>query len=350
MAVFFAYLGRILEIALTILGIARIIHGDTENAAQEHLPYAIETIASNAANTVNHPTWGNHQIYLALQAIASYLVTMKADILAAIAALPAGSSLPGPGGYGSDVWGYTAEGELQNMGVHQCRAGALAYNIGRVAQLPGAATPAFLLGMPYWSVPGEFDITDYPSPDWGDLRDGDTRRTWLMRTDAANNWSAPELAGEPWAIAHYTGQNPSASWRCQFSEAQFQSWVAGRYLALHHAPVWPGLENVDLSTPVELAQGTFVDELCDGLLLAISSTERLIPFMTAGSYKLYRNLGRVTFLSDAPSAETWQGIPADVCVLVPKGLAHATGALLSFYTGVTGTVTPWTVKPGGPAP
>jgi hypothetical protein len=107
--------------------------------------------------------------------------------------------------------------------------------------------------------------------------------------------------------------------------------------------VWPGLANVVLGTPVALDQGVHVDGPMHGALLDITDMERLIPFGTMGDFHTFRNLGRFAFTNDDGWQEDWTGVPSLHAQLMPKQMSSAGGLDLSFYTGVTGSVTPFTI-------
>src|SRR5450756_782490 len=73
---------EILGWILTMLAIVKEIRGIVGTSAQEHVPYALEKMASNAVNTLIHPTWGNHAILDAVSAIDTS-GTISADLTAA---------------------------------------------------------------------------------------------------------------------------------------------------------------------------------------------------------------------------------------------------------------------------
>jgi hypothetical protein len=181
-----------------------------------------------------------------------------------------------------------------------------------------------------------------PLPDYADIRPDDTRLSWLQRTDPTHGWHTDPFTG---ALLGYLNPGPppsGANLVCLFSEAEFAVWRAT--YTPRTAPVWPGAANVEWGTPVALAQSVEIAEDCDGLLIDIQSMERLIPYMTVYDWRMYRNLGRCLFTAEGGGAESWQGIPANLCLMSPRSLARATSAYLAFYTGVTGTVTPWRIK------
>lgn len=110
-----ALLVRVLGSLTTVIAYVQQILGFASTAAQEHAPYELETIAANAANTVNSPTFGNAALHTQLSALQT-----------AVAALtPTGTpiTLPPvpPTGYGADptgvaayVWAYSLAGSGQD--------------------------------------------------------------------------------------------------------------------------------------------------------------------------------------------------------------------------------------------
>lgn len=346
MAELLALAGRILGVVFEVLGLASVIRGYTEHTAQEPVPNSIHTGVYINNAILTDPVYGLAPIRAYLTGLSGQLDDALTDILAAVqpvtlpATPPSGWAAP----TAEAVWDYyPPTGNGRQAATLLVNAGAMAQNMGAYGVLPLNGKPAFGYQGSWDSLYHPASVI-FPTPDWTDIRFVDTRLSWLQRTDLSGLTWEVGAAGEPVALAN--PGDPESNWIvvCLFSDAEFESWKAAN--PLHQAPVWPGIDSVTLGTPVALAQGTAVNENCDGLLLEVTTTERIIPYMTAAGYKLYRNLGRVVFISDYPNVEHWQGIPADRCVLLPKGMGQAVGALLSFYTGVTGTVTPWVTNRG----
>lgn len=110
------------------------------------------------------------------------------------------------------------------------------------------------------------------------------------------------------------------------------------------APVWPGIDGVDLLDPIAVTNAYTFTGTCDGILLSILQELVKQPTMKIGTISTYRTMGRVAFVSDSGEIEPWQPIPGSACVLMPRQLLHAGGFIIGFYHTVDATVVPWTIK------
>jgi hypothetical protein len=209
-----------------------------------------------------------------------------------------------------------------------------------MGSVPAKFAPFFNVSLPPPAPdPYTADFT-WPTPDWDDIQPGDTLLSWLERTCPNFTWDVDArgdyvrgyhtgLAED--LVAHYTSRLTMYEWAREFVLPRFP-------------PVWPGEAYITRGASIPLAQGVVIVQPMDGAELYITATDRLIPFMSMDTFKSYRSLGRYAFMNDAGDLEQWSGIPADVCQLLPRQMAHAAGLYLSFYTGVTGIVTPFTIN------
>lgn len=118
MAQVLSLLSRALSFLGEILGVVLGIRGLTERAAQEHLPYAVETIATNTQLALMNLTYGLAAAHAEREAILSAIADLQNASLTAIALTVQASEAPGwyaapPVGseIGDAVWLWQQEGE-----------------------------------------------------------------------------------------------------------------------------------------------------------------------------------------------------------------------------------------------
>jgi hypothetical protein len=110
------------------------------------------------------------------------------------------------------------------------------------------------------------------------------------------------------------------------------------------SPVWPGLANVTLGTPVALASGVTIVTPMDGVLIDITGTDP--DFNHHFNYDglvAHRNVGALVFLTDDGEAEGFQPLGFISAVYCPRTIKRAGAVKLMSSHGLTGTVTPWTI-------
>ena len=110
------------------------------------------------------------------------------------------------------------------------------------------------------------------------------------------------------------------------------------------APVWPGLANVTLGTPVALASGVTITTPMDGVIVSITGTDPDFEhYYTYDDLRAYRNVGALVFLDDDGHAESFQPIGFVSAVYCPRSMKRAGAVKMKVGHGLTGTVTPWTI-------
>lgn len=108
------------------------------------------------------------------------------------------------------------------------------------------------------------------------------------------------------------------------------------------APVWPGLANVTLGTPVALADGLHLTEAMDGVLITVTTPPSKTGLLNiGGKYFDYRE-GEIAFETDNGEVEPWQYLGFRNAIFTPKTMTQAAGCRLRVLAGAEGIVTPWT--------
>lgn len=115
-------------------------------------------------------------------------------------------------------------------------------------------------------------------------------------------------------------------------------------------PVWPGLDNVTLGTPVGFDGNVDVTADMDGVLVTLTTSPTKTGHYMLGNVDLWYGLGRISFESDNGDVEPWQYLAFDYGIFVPRTMQHASAVHLQVLGGAEGTVTPWTITPPSPAP
>jgi hypothetical protein len=348
---------RILAIVGEMLGIVQQVLGITQTAAQEHTKYAIETIASNGTNVLIHPTYGNSALKTMLDTITSNQSTILTAINSIRTSQGGGDTviLPTtpPAGYGgassssiaSAVWAFQLLNSLEELRTADSALTeilAVTDANQRTSTYPVVGTSHFVIFtnrnyLYHWST----GITP-PAPDYSDIRSTDTVLSWLTRTETTHSpWQADAGTG-----LCFTTDVPG-------SEYQYQLWctlttpellMLGGFVGPtpgRSAPVWPGIANVTLGTPVIIADGASSSEACDGVIVAITGVPTGQGAYTFDTQKSYVHLGQLAFIDDNGEYEDGQNFGFQAGIITPRRMAHAAGFVMRVKASVTGTVTPW---------
>lgn len=188
-----------------------------------------------------------------------------------------------------------------------------------------------------------------PNPDWTTWNGTDDVVTFLNAAAPGNGWSYTDPWGATSVLAWSpaVGESTNLYWRCEVLPWQLP-YLSGRaYTAAetggHEAPpVWPGLANVTLGTPVPIATSVTVPGPLHGILLAITLSPSWLREYQFGGTILRQNVGGVTFESDGGDFEAPQVLGFESGLYCPKTMSVADSARAWFRAGTTGTVIPWT--------
>jgi len=111
------------------------------------------------------------------------------------------------------------------------------------------------------------------------------------------------------------------------------------------APVWPGLANVNLGTPVPITpiEQTITGPM-HGVVITITDGFQRLPHYKLGGVDSYKALGTITFTDDHGDAETFQLLGPVHGVYCPSRMVEAQTLECRWLPGLAGSVTPWTRK------
>jgi len=343
MALILAILNFLASQIGTILGLTQQLQSNTAHGAQESTPYRIDIQVQNIANTTTDLTWGLPALHAQLTAISTALATRQSGSSAVI--LP---STP-PTGYGADnnaiadaVWHYLVGGYTQAAGDLMLDAGMLAINLSSVrAHFPSGKTRYFDIRGTWFSTSGADTDRDYPLFPIANILSTDVLNVFLERESGFTGWTANDDG--TWQVAQDVSGNDFTI-LTTITDAEFlvlRDGVAPVSLA-GVPPVWPGIANVTLGTPLALADGITVPGPLHGVLLSITSVPYPISYYPFGALKSYVRAGAVIFVDDNGDGEFAQPLAVESGVICPKTMVRASSALVRLPSGVIGTITPWT--------
>jgi len=348
---------RILGLVLELLGITQAIRGAIGLVALESSLTKIGDQVALLYQFVVDPPTGANGMRVRLNEITNQITAEQAAILAAIAALPDGTSpvvLPTtpPTGYGAptanDVWDF-------EIGPDGLLAQDLLYQTGHLAQssiasgglIVGSSDYFRLSGAELAAIPFRPIESSPPKISAANILVDDTRATWLDREWAVTGGWLLDASTD----LYYYVVSPTVSsvrWVCLVDQEWFLRLLAvsaGVPTSLVLPPVWPGLDAVTLGTPVALATGVSIGVPCDGVIVSVSAAPEKQGYFTFSDLLSYRNIGALTFVDDNGQAELSQVLGFTEAVYCPRTMRHAAGVKLRTAVGVEGTVTPWTLTP-----
>jgi len=333
-----------------VILLARVLLGlDTIQTALLKLVEAMDATAIETTPKLIQGTVLNTQ--LAMQHHTSGLVNAYAQaradtatLLAAIAALPAGSDIviPAAGNNASAVWDYEV-GDWPGMHAREMlgKAGWFAFNVGRGVGLPMGANP-------FWAIQGEWDsffmplAGGYPYGDWSDIREDDTRLSWLERTEDTFTWTATPGTGDIWAIYPAGGGIHTNHIHFLLTEADFQRQKS-MYLALT-APIWPGIDKVTLGETVPAVASTTLEFPMHGILWVTTGYPPARARWGAAPYYSVYHTGRLAFITDNGDLEPFQYMGWQNAIFVPQTMGRAAGVVVFLEAGIEGAITPWDIS------
>lgn len=355
MAALAALVLRVLAILTTILSYSQSILGFTTNAAQEHSRFALETIASNAANTVDSPTYGNAALKTLIDAINAQSVANTAAILLAIEDLTDGTtpiSLPPlpPTGYGSTdvndvadaVWN-DPQTLLPTTPADALLQVARSLNTTSIFDMP-LYVGIFRVSRFDWPPDG-FTITsiEYPTYDPSDILITDTLVSLLTRQNPG--WTIDNA----WSPQTYVSLEPGGGGQAHYTTIIDEDGFAAIRNSLFPLatslipPIWPGIASVILGTPVAITSQMTVSGPLDGVVVTITTVTTNKPALAYDTELAYRFIGALSFVDDNGDVEPFQQLGFTNAVYSAQRMTHAASAVLRADPGVVGTITPWVI-------
>ena len=350
-------LGRIVVLLNQVLSALGVVSGLAQNTAQEHLKYQIENTVVATSLNVGSPTFGLAALHTLLTTIDAKLDALALDL----ADIPTGPQLAGspvtlptipPTGYGVDdgtiasaVWGYILGPGTQAAGdlLHDSGWSAVNHSI--------AGAPALVATSPYFVQFGSWagnlspeGPTHGPIFPLANILIDDTLSTFLERESYYTDW-APLYDGTYQTAMgdgdFYYRTTIVPEEFIQLRDSLFSSPAASGL----GAPVWPGLANVTLSTPVSIATGLTITEAMDGVIVNLTGVPTRANFFQFDDKPRYRNLGALAFFDDDGELEDSQNLGFEQEIYTPQRMFQAAGVKLRAEGGVSGTVTPWIKTP-----
>lgn len=305
-------------------------------------PGSLRTFIANAAGAVRQ------------DAASPHLPTIE-DVLNALAAGPPVTlpSTPPPGYGGStaeQVWGHYLNGILGG-GVTADEGVSTGWLLHRTfanyAGIPVRGSPFFSVDFlaasggayPVDHTEMAFDIT-------GILPD-DTVLSWLTRTDTSGRtWEVDPVTGMVRSGTNL-GQEYHTYIYCLLTDADLQAIRAGYGNSAVEVgnvpPVWPGLANVTLGTPVALDAQLELTGPLDGVLVNITSPPPKLGSFDVGGVTYYYRVGSISFVTDNGEAEPSQYLGFENAIYTPRCMKQAASAILRVLGAAGGTATPFTV-------
>jgi hypothetical protein len=301
------------------------------------------------------PSLGLPAIMTDLTTIDADIVSARSAILAAIAALPAAGdpvTLPTipPTGYGSGsipdivgaVWAFPLGADSQRASI-VLSDGAYASVNTRILYDNINATRYFW--PVYWSYNSPIDsgITS-PTFDPGDVLAGETSLDTLTRQNPTATCDWWDGVGGHVHVA-FAGTASVQEWVSYFDDYLFVHLYSAAALpaTLMNESLWPGLANVTLGTPVDLAPGVTITEPMNGVIVTLTGVPSKASWYDFDGTLSYRNLGQLAFETDNGNFDLAQSLGFTSAIYVPRSMYLAAGVKMRTVGGVSGTVTPWVI-------
>lgn len=339
----------------TVLSILGLVQSNTAKAAQENVPFHIDTVTSETWALTSDSAVGLAAIKAELLIIDAHIATVDSSLAAAIAAAqqavnpvilpttpPAGYGGPSTGDIAAEVWLYTFSSGYQAQAM-TVSAGLLAYNLGVAGvQLESYSQPWFTRGGTWSGTVSPDGYNSDPVFPIANILSADTLSTFLERESGYTGWTDPNGSG------YYQvdqGGGSDFHYMTTITAAEFivlrDGVTPGANLLV--PPIWPGLTLVTLGTPVALSTGLTITTPMDGVIIGLTSEPAKAGFFTFDDVNSYRNLGALSFFDDDNNQEAPQSLGFTDAQYVPKTMVRAGGVKLRCVGGVVGTITPWVI-------
>ena len=350
-----ALLGEVLAILSALTGYVSNVLGIVGTTAQESAKYAIQKTAAAAANTVNSPTFGNAALLAAIADVKAQQIADTASLTLQIVDLTDGTtpvSLPvsPPSGYGSPALADIADA-IWSYSIYPLGGGARYYlasagNYGgyeKFQLFEGADNTYFypLMVDAFWP----FGVSaDYPSFDPSDILSTETLLDCMTRqnpTFACSWWNYSNGA------VHLIGPGGSdiEDWITTIDESGFAIIKALIFpvTTVTLAPVWPGLSNVVLGTPVSISSSMTITEAMHGVIVNISAVSVNKPQVPYGTELAFKFIGALAFVSDDGEVEQFQPLGFTDALYCCREMTEAASVVVRADPSVSGTITPWVI-------
>lgn len=355
MAALEALLFRALTILLNVLGIVSGIKSILSTSAQEHSPFAIETIASNAANTVNSPAFGNAELKTLIDNLATAVAVGFSGVTVEITSLTDGTtpvSLPvtPPSGYGglsfSDtghaVWDYSLAPLFSGAKYYMQAAG----NWGAFsANLRWLGDEVLYFQALYGTADYVAGASDnVPVFDPTDILISEDALACLTRQNSG--WTVTwAFAPSGYVRLVFPGTAEIQEWQTTFDQAQF-AFIKSQIFPLSTveiAPVWPGIAKVTIGTPVAITSAMTITEPMHGVIVDISAVGVNKPQVPYDGELAYKFIGALAFVDDNGQVEMFQSLGFTNAIYCCRDMSEAASVVVRADPSLTGTITPWVI-------
>jgi len=300
-----------------------------------------ETSATNAL--VTDPTYGLVNVHTMLDNIGTALITMEGNILAAIAALPAGSDIviPPEAPSTGDIWGHILNALAWKYPTLQADTALsnvfdILNNLVSTIQTPAQGPPGFAIAWHRHLGTADWGTFVWPKPDYTTMGAYADPVAWLNATDASGReWTLDEDTGWPVTTDHLLDTFAYMAIR----------WV-GSFVGsggAKGAPIWPGAAGVTTATPVVLTDDAIITGPMDGVSLTVDSVKPGSGSWGVDTFESVWRGGYLIFISEEGHADVTQWIGPTDAVYTPKGMTTAGSVVVSLNKASQITVTPWTL-------
>lgn len=353
-----ALINNLIAMVLQVLSILGLLQEQSKHYAQETNPLAIELNVVDIDGLANHANYGFIGLWNKLTNVEDVLAIVLDD-LAAIPTNPQLSDQPvilpttPPAGYGapsssdnaSAVWDYVDPREHRLTGdqLSELHSQMVNVNLAGNVVIAGTDNRSGVYGN-WWDLLGP-NFGDFALPEESTILPTDTTPlVWLDREQAGYGWFLDnDRFAKRWV---YHGAPPfQSAWEhiCLYSPNDWRELLNRLFHTDTAAPIWPGLSNVTLGTPVPLAPGLTVMGPLHGVIVNITAVPDRFGNFAYDDLAAYKSVGAVTFVDDNGDAEEFRYLGFVHEVYCPRTMAVASAAKVRCGVGIVGTVTPFTI-------
>ena len=355
MATLLLYVQRIISYVLEILGIVQAVQAGQNAQATAAGVATLESEVKDIQLKVNDSVIGlaaiRDQTDLIYTALTAADGTIEAALAAIQASLDAGVTVASispdaVSGVTSQVWNFPVPTEGTLAYIHLAAAG----NWSRYQSVFGHTTTSASSFDMLWKLWGDFDTDGQADLTYSTTFALDL--STILASDASCfDWASrvyPDagffLSNQGFAAISDPGAN-TVFWYIDLDQLRWLQLKSALGLTQQtfSPPVWPGLANVVLGTPVDISLSFTVDGPMDGVLVAIATYPTLKGQYTYDDMVSALKIGALSFVSDNGDAEFIQILGFLNEVYCPKSMAHASSCKVRTVDGVTGTITPWSL-------
>jgi hypothetical protein len=329
---------------LELTGVLQILGIKLDKTAVEDSPYLLQRRISDIRDATVLNASSNVNLLAHLHSIIALLGDGIPGVLDAIAALPAGSSIPTASDNASGVWNALdpfSDDEALPYGQELANAHRWATFSISGGSLPAKYSPFFNVSYPPPSpdtIPSDYT---WPQPDWANILAYDTLVSWLVRTCPDFSWTT-DASGENvigYLTSLYEPEAPHFTPRLTQTE-----WARVYGARAAKAPIWPGIDGVTLGTTVPAAASTVLEIPMDGILWVTTDYPPARSRWGAAPYYSVYHTGRLAFITDNGDLEPFQYMGWQNAVYVPQTMGRAAGVVVFLEANIEGAITPWDIS------